>query len=258
MKTSLVTAFALLCLAAGLVAQPDELKRTFADANRLYLEQKYDSAIVRYRSIIDGGAESGGIYFNLGNAYYRLGKISYAILNYERARTLEPDDEDIQFNLQLANLRIPDRVDPVPTLFVYRWADAVLSAMSPATMAWVLYALFVLLLAALSTFLMSRRFAPRRISLIAGVVCVVLLVLGGSALAYRSYRSDHEVYAIVIADVANIKAAPDAGGNDLFVIHGGLKVQILDTVNDWQKIRLADGKIGWIPKSDIEPIAIPQ
>ena len=78
-----------------------------------------------------------------------------------------------------------------------------------------------------------------------------VLVIGIGNYSVQSYRESNTEFAIVMTDVANIKSAPDRSGNDLFVIHRGLKVQVLDSVNKWRKIRLADGKVGWIPEEEI-------
>jgi tetratricopeptide (TPR) repeat protein len=239
---------------SGVFAQSGELKRVFDEANHLYLEQKYDSAIVRYESILHNGYESGGLYFNMGNAYYKLGKIQNAILNYERAKKILPRDEDIQFNLQLANLQVTDKVDAVPELFVYRWMDAVLTLFSPAVMIWILYVLFLVTLGAFALYILAHYYVYKRYALWLGIVCLLLLILGITNFLIRSYREENTKYAIVMADVANIKAAPDSKGNDVFVIHRGLKIQVLDAVNNWRKIRLADGKIGWIQENDAESI----
>lgn len=239
---------------SSMFAQPEELKRIFDEANHLYLEQKYDTAVVQYESIIHNGYDNGELYYNIGNAYYKLGKIQYAILNYERAKKIMPNDEDLQFNLQLANVQITDKVDAVPELFVYRWMDALLTLFPLTTMVWILYLFFLVALGAFSFFLFAKYYVQKRYSLWTGLVCSILLIFGIANYLIRSYHEANVEYAVVMTDVANIKAAPDSKGNDLFVIHRGLKVQVLDDVNNWRKIRLADGKIGWIQENDVEII----
>ncbi len=254
MKRLTKSVFITVIAISGLFAQSGELNRIFDEANHLYLEQKYDAAIIKYDSIISNGYESGELYFNLGNAYYKLGKIQYAILNYERAKKILPNDEDVQFNLQLANVQVQDKVDVVPELFVYRWMDSLLTLFSPKTLICMMYALFLIALGAFSYFIFAKYYVRRRYSLWIGLVSTILLVLGIANILIQSHREENVKYAIVMTDVANIKAAPDSKGNDLFVIHRGLKVQVLDDVNNWRKIRLADGKIGWIQEDEIESI----
>lgn len=251
MKNMLVLA---CCVVFSAFSQTDELTAIFDDANKLYLEQKYTAAIAKYESIIKNGYESGELYFNLGNAYYKSGKIQNAILNYERAKRFMPNDEDVLFNLTLANAYLIDKVEAIPELFVYEWADYLLTIVSLETMMTLMYILFVLTLVSFSIFLFARTYEQKRYSLLTGMVLALFLVIGVANFTIQSYRESNTEFAIVMTDVANIKSAPDKSGNDLFVIHRGLKVQVLDAVNNWKKIRLVDGKVGWIPEQQIETI----
>jgi tetratricopeptide (TPR) repeat protein len=244
---------ALLFLTSA-AAQTDELTAVFDEANKLYMEQKYEAAITKYESIVRNGYESGELYFNLGNAYYKSGKIQHAILNYERAKQLLPGDDDVQFNLALANAHLIDKVESIPQLFIYEWADMLLTIFSLETMLTMMYLLFLLTLISFSLFLFARSYEQKRYSLLAGMVFAFFLVIGVVNFTVQSYRESNTEYAIVMTDVANIKSAPDKSGNDLFVIHRGLKVQVLDSVNKWRKIRLVDGKVGWIPEQEVETI----
>ncbi len=244
-----------LCTAvAKTFSQAKELSSVFDEANRLYLAQQYDAAIAKYESIVKNGYESGEIYFNLGNAYFKSGKIQNAILNYERATRLIPNDEDLQFNLQLANVQLIDKVEPIPQLFIYRWLDSLLTIFSLKTMLWLLFVLFLVSLSLFSFFLFARTYDQKRYSLLAGIITALLLALGLANFVVQSYRESNTEFAVIMTDIANIKSAPDTKGNDLFVIHRGLKVQVLDNVNNWRKIRLQDGKVGWIPGQQLETI----
>jgi tetratricopeptide (TPR) repeat protein len=245
--------FFLSLVIAG-ISSADEAAQRFEQANQFYLQAKYPDAVAQYEKIVQSGFESGELYFNLGNAYYKSGNIQKAILNYERARQLLPRDEDVQFNLQLANLQVVDKIDAVPRLFVYRWVDSMLALFSLSTMGWIVYSFFILTLAAFAFFLYARTYTQKKLSMFAGLVFSTALILTMIGYGVQSYKESNTEFAIVMSDVANIKAAPDSKGNDLFVLHKGLRVQVLDSVNHWRKIRLADGKVGWIPEEDCESI----
>lgn len=232
----------------------DEATLAFERGNQLYLQAKYAEAIALYEQILQSGYENGELYFNLGNANYKTGKIQNAIVNYERAKQLLPRDEDIQFNLQLANLQVVDKIDVVPKLFVYRWFDSLTTAFSLSTMGWIVYAFYLLTLSAFAYLLFAPTFAQKRVSMFAGIVFSAALLLTMIGLAVQSYKESNTEFAIVMSDVVNIKSSPDSKGNDLFVLHKGLKVQVVDYVNHWRKIRLADGKVGWMPEDECEII----
>ncbi|MDE3058611.1 MAG: SH3 domain-containing protein [Bacteroidota bacterium] len=235
-------------------AATDEASKLFEEGNKLYLDQNYTGAVQKYEQILHSGYENGELYFNLGNAYYKLGNTAEAILNYERAQQLLPNDDDVQFNLRLANLQVVDKIDAVPKFFLYRWFDSLLTVLPLFTLGWTTYTLFLLTLIFLSVFLLSPSFRAKRLSLAAALAAGTLLVLSLVLFTTASYREANTSYAIVMSDVANIKSAPDTKGSDLFVLHKGVKVQVLDEVNDWKKIRLADGKVGWIPENECEVI----
>ena len=249
--------FIFLCLSVVVVnaySQTEELTSVFEEANRLYLEQKYDAAISRYESVIKNGYESGEVYFNLGNAYFKSGKLQNAILNFERAKKLIPNDDDVNFNLQLANVQLIDKVESIPDLFIYQWLNSLLTIFSLEAMVWLIYGLFLSALVSFTVFLFTRTYERKRYSLMSGMIFSFFLVIGIANFLIQSYRETNSEFAIVMTDVANIKSAPDSKGNDLFVIHRGIKVQVLDSVNKWSKIRLADGKVGWIPEKEVETI----
>lgn len=134
-----MAAVLLLVFVAAGMSRADETAQAFEHGNQLYLQAKYPDAITQYEKIIANGWESGELYFNLGNAYYKSGNIQRAILNYERAAQMLPRDDDVQFNLQLANLQVVDKIDAVPRLFIYRWIDIMLALFSLSTMGWIVY-----------------------------------------------------------------------------------------------------------------------
>lgn len=241
-------------LSAGTVAFAQDARVLFNEGNKIYLQQHYKEAIASYEAVLVGGMESGELFFNLGNAYFKSGRIADAILAYERSHRLMPNDEDVVFNLQYANLRVIDTIEPVPQLFLYRWADALLAFFPRSVQFWLIYCSFLITLAAFGYLLFARTFGARRAALLFGIIGMAWCAISAVFYGINSYRASTTVYAIVMTDVANIKSAPDKNGGDAFVLHTGVKVQVLDGVNGWKKIRLADGKIGWIQERECETI----
>jgi tetratricopeptide (TPR) repeat protein len=228
--------------------QPVELYKT---ASQLYKAGQFDQAAADYEKIIGQGYKTAEVYYNLGNCYYKLNTLNKAIVNYERALKLAPQDEDIQHNLAVANTKVVDKIIPVPTLAILNAWDGFVSIKS--SNGWALLAVgFIwlsLLFFAIYLFVGIRRvsFALGSLFLIASLVFIGLAVK-------QSSKEQQADTAILMVSNSFVKSAPDANGNDQFMLHEGVKFQILDRVGEWSKIRLADGKVGWIERSSYEKI----
>ncbi|GIV33751.1 MAG: hypothetical protein KatS3mg031_1286 [Chitinophagales bacterium] len=238
----------------NLSVRAETAQETFQKANQLYKEKKYSAAAALYDSLIQVGYTSPALYYNLGNACYKMGNIPLAILNYERAKKLAPSDKDIDFNLRLANLQVVDRVEPVPELFFVRWVKNFVASLSSDAWAMVALALIWTALLAGVLFLFIRNQLIRQISFLF-MILTVLLSLSAVLLAWNQYRHQMKrTEAIVFAKNVYVKSAPDAQSTDLFILRQGTKIKLLEHEGDWQKIQLADGKEGWIKKEAMEII----
>jgi len=243
----------LLLLVAGRVFA-DEAALQFEQANQLYRGGEYQKAVSMYEQIISNGYGNAEVYFNLGNSYFKLKNIPSAILNYERAKRIAPHDEDISYNLRLANIRIVDKIDPLPTLFLIEWWRAFLNLNSADVWALIsIVALWCLMLSA-AAFLLVRSFLIRRLMTVIGFLAFIIGIISFVGVVQRNQIELSDREAIVFSQSISVKSAPDAQSVDLFVIHEGVKTEILDIVGNWRKIRLADGKIGWISSESLQII----
>ncbi len=242
----------LVLFACGAFGQSPE--QLCEQANSLYQQGKVAEARDLYESIVQNGYVSGDIYYNLANAHYKTGNTARAILAYERARRLMPSDEDLRHNLQLATLMITDRIEPAPRLFVWDYWDGLKNMVSTRTATWLAYFVFVVLVLTVSVVVVARTYRLRKAgflaSVVTGLTLAVLLVVLLAKIA-DDRRTDE---AIVLASITTIKNSPDSKSSDAFVLHAGVKIQIIDSVSDWVKIRLADGKVGWMEKTAAERI----
>lgn len=232
----------------------DEVHQQFEMANELYRKGEYQNALHIYEQIMKNGYISEDLYYNIGNAYFKLDNIPAAILYFERAKRLSPNDEDINFNLKIANLKVVDKIDPLPRIFFINWWYSVSNlnnseswATTAILFSWIFVGLIIL-------FRINKILIIKKISFITGIFSLILMIFV-LLFAYTQYRYETDnTTGIIFSSNSLVKSSPDEAGTDLFVIHEGVKVEILDAVNNWRKIKLADGKVGWIPAEDIEII----
>jgi len=249
LSLNFILAGVLLCLSLLTFGQqPAELYKT---ASQLYKAGQFDQAAADYEKIIGQGYKTAEVYYNLGNCYYKLNTINKAIINYERALKITPQDEDIQHNLAIANARVVDKIVPVPTLAILNAWDSFVSIRS--SNGWAMLAVGFIWLA-LVFFAIYLFVGIRKVSFALGTVFVMTSLVFIGLAVKQSNKEQQEDAAILMVSNSFVKSAPDANGNDQFMLHEGVKFQILDRVGEWSKIRLADGKVGWIERSSYEKI----
>ncbi len=222
--------------------------------NDYYQQKQYDKAAETYQKIINMGYEGVVLYYNLGNAYYREGKIGYAILYYEKAHRLSPGDNDINHNLTIANTKTIDKINTLPTFFLFQWWESLLALFSLTGWTYLAYLFYILLLAAIGIYFFAKKALIQKYSFFAGISSLVLLIITASLLIINLNRELNVKHAIIVEQTATVKLSPDPTSNDAFIIHEGLKVREEDHVDNWVKIRLKDGKEGWLPVSDLKTI----
>ncbi len=238
----------ILCTSLGFAQN----KALFEEANALYNDAKYYEALDKYKSILDSGEHSAALYFNMGNAHYKLNNIAPSIYYYEKALLLKPNDTEIKNNLAFAKNMTLDAIDTVPEVgfsgLFNRWA----SYFHYEVWAKISLGLAVLFVILFLVYYFSSATLKKRLAFITSVSCL-LLVFVSLALAFHGERLvESNQPAIVFAKESQIKSEPNLRSTEAFKLHEGTKVQVLDTVNNWKKIKIADGKTGWVMSDDIK------
>ncbi len=240
-----------------LVAQSvfaDTPNALFEQGNRLYQQGQYEEAAQKYKQIVKQGLESGELYFNLGNVYYRLNKPGLARLYYERAKKFLKNDEALNTNLQLLTMRLVDKIQQPPQFILSRWWQAALELFNLTLISWLTVGLLLLTLltSAVRLYFVRRKKGDRFKELF--VTAIVLFLISVFILGQKIYGLETEHFAVILSPTVTLYAEPNSSGTEVFVLHEGTKVQIRRQNQNWLEIRLADGKTGWLQKEDLETI----
>lgn len=224
----------------------------FSQGNAAYNEADYGKAIEFYIQIIKNGEHSAELYFNLGNTYYRLNQVAESIYFFEKAKQLEPENQDIQVNSSFAQNMTIDAIEPLPQsqlakiksktfglLNIDAWSKVTLSLL------WLFTLLFLGYIFTLTT-------ALKRSFFFLAVASFVILIISFSITFSKDNDVKKNQYAILFSKQIDIWSEPNQQGDLLFVLHEGTKVQLLDSLAEWQKVRIVNGSEGWLKNAALK------
>ena len=249
-------ALLLLLPAHGLSAQSNAYADSLWTAGvAAYSDGNWADAAKSWSDLRALGLESPQLYCNLGDALFKQDDLAHAILNYERALKLDPSYADARHNLAFAQTQLQDKIEAVPDFFLEVWGRKLCWLLPSDTWALLFLGLLAVTLGCVLLFLLGRRVAARKTGFIAGIVALVLalLCLDFAFWQRADYRKADS--AIVTRAVTTVQSAPGRdSAKDLFVLHEGTKVKLLDSVGSWRNIELADGRQGWLESDALEVI----
>lgn len=224
-----------------------------SDAAALYDDAKYKEAAELYRQVGDEYPASPGVWYNLGNAYYKSGKTGYAIAAYRKALKLSPMDEDIRYNLDFAVSKSSDKIEPAPRSFIVRqtdraadlftaggWAAGTVVCAAAAFMFFLLY-IFI------------REYRIKKIGLGASALCWVLAFVCLALAAHRYYYA-LDSYAVVVAKSADVLGEPTGNGTRLLLLGEGATLKLVKEEGAWIEVQLPDGSKGYVPAEKVQVI----
>ncbi len=230
-----------------------DIDSVFYNSNNLYNSNQFDKALEGYLAIVNEDENNGVLYYNIGNCYYRLNQLGYARLYYEKSKLYNPTDRDILHNIEIIETQLIDQINQVPEFFLIRFIKSINKQFSPSQwgylMVFVLYFNLFLFLLFLFTNLVDTRLNCLRGLLFS----VPVLLCVAFFLIYSNLPAKYND-AVLVAPNAYVKTAPSESADDYFIIHEGLKFQVIDQVSNWSRISLLDGKDGWVKTVDFEVI----
>ena len=241
----------LLLLIANVLNAQDEQK-IFESANEMYKQQNYEKAIEYYKTLEKYNLISSELFYNLGNSYYKLNKVGPSIYYYEKALKLNPLNKDVQNNLVFARRLALDNIEELPKTVFQKLNSRYLQKLSYNQ--WAIVSIVFCALGSLLflLFYFSNQPRSKRTYFVTSLISFLFLIIS-LTITYNqfSYFKNNKV-AIVFAEETEVRNAPSLNSEEVFTLHEGAKVIVLDTIDDWKKIKIADGKIGWIIAGDIQ------
>lgn len=254
MKKIVIVIISFIYLLFSYAFSQENVNETFSRANKFYTDGKYQEAIDEYMKIMNMGYENGVVYYNLGNAYYKIGDIGKAILYYEKAKKIMPTDEDVDNNLKLVNLYIADKITPIPELFYVRYFKNITKIMSPNSWMELFLVMYIMLSICICVRIIIRQQKIKNVLKKSIFLFTFLTLLSLFIFIYSENELNKHNWAIVMNEKTDVYASPSEDSTELFSIHKGTKIRLKRTEGLWIEITLADGKVGWIIKDNIEII----
>ena len=236
----------IFILSLSICSQSIASEHMFDQGNKQYTDENYSAAISLYDSILTSGSESSELYYNLGNCHYKTNDWANAIWHYEKSLQLNNNNKTIH-NLELAKLKIIDRIEPLPQLFYKKWWSNLTQTLS--TQVWQTLFLsvisFIFILQLISQFTSIK---SKLITKIFSAITVIILLLTQTSY-YNNFTKEE---AIIFSETIIVNSAPTFNSTNLFTLHAGTKIEIIDVIGDWINIKIANGNSGWIEYQSIK------
>ncbi len=244
----------LLALGISSMANGQEVNALFEKANQEYKNGKYEDALSLYQEIEATDKISSALYYNMGNCFYKMNVVPASIYNFEKALVIDPSNEDAINNLEIAKKLTLDRIEALPKNIFQKFNSKYIAAISFNSWAYISVALSLLAGILFILFYFAINSSLKRLYFILFSLSILFLI-GTLFITSSQYSIDqNSKYAIVFEKEISIKNEPTRNSEEIFLLHEGTKVRIIDTLDDWSKIKLLDGKIGWLKTSEIKVI----
>lgn len=246
--------FAFLLLVSGGKAQEQGIALdSFDKGNVAYKTGKYTEAIAHYEEVANN-AIGMVLYYNLGNAYFKNNQIPEAILNYERALKYEPGNEDVKHNLELANIAVIDKIEALPPSRISEWWNGFKYGVGPDAWAWICVGLMFGAFLLFTVYYLSQNTGLRRFGFFGGLIVLLLSISAYFLSSSNKSFIENKQEAIIFAPKVDAHSEPNPNSNNVFTLHEGTKVKVLNSSDEWFEIAIASGNKGWIKKEEAEEI----
>lgn len=231
-----------------------EANTLFVEGNQLYQTKKYNEAIEKFHQVEKQQLQSADLYYNLANAYYRTNQVAPAIYYYEKALQLAPNNSDIQKNIGFAKRMTIDNIEPLPTTIFQKLSRNFIQKLHYNSWAYVAVFLAFLFAVLFLVYHFSDTSIRKRLYFITGIISLLLMIIS-VVFAFHTFKvAGNKKEAIIFSQQTSIKSAPILSSDNVFELHEGTKVIVLEGIDNWKKIKIVDGQVGWIVSSELKEL----
>ncbi|MBM4185041.1 MAG: tetratricopeptide repeat protein [Gemmatimonadetes bacterium] len=231
-------------LAPSRVGAQEEI---LAQGNQLYQQGDFAGAVAAYDAVLEGGFTSAALHYNLGNAYFKNGDLGRSILEWERARALEPSDPDVLANLELARSVTADAIEPLPRFWLFTAVSWWVNLLPGGLLALLVGVAWLTTGFGLALRVLARRNEVRRFAMWTAIAGAGVVALLGTNLFVRELGIGRAERGVILVDAVPVRSAPaEQDDLTLFEIHEGTLVRIDQRTGGWAEVVLEDGKVGWV------------
>ena len=229
---------------------------TFDNANAAYNAGQFEKAVMLYKQILESGQHSAELYFNLGNSYYRLNQVGESIFYFEKAKQLEPTDEDISVNSAFAQNMTIDAIENLPESQIAQLQKNLFGIFSFSVWAGLTVVLLWIFVGLFLGYLFSKSVQLKRTFFFSAILVLLVFTTSFFITFAIDQQDKNTQYAILFSNQIDIWSEPNLQGDLLFTLHEGTKMQLLDKLDEWQKIRIANGSEGWIRNASLRKLDV--
>lgn len=235
----------------GLIQAQDHLG-DFQEGNTHYNSGEYQEAIDKYNSILNDGLHSFELYYNLANAHYKQNNIAESIYFYEKALQFDTNNKEALSNLSFAQQMTIDDIDILPNSGIKNILNGLVSVMNSDGWGVLIVVLIWFTVLFLLVYFFSRNTKTKRVSFVSSFTLSSLILLSFVMGFYAKSVENNNIYAIVFDDEVQVKEEPNLRSSLRFKLHEGTKILLLETLGEWNKIRLTNGQSGWLQSETIK------
>lgn len=215
-------------------------------------EELYRSSAAAFETLSDHGVRNAALEYNLGNAYFRLGRLGHAILHYRRAQRLDPSDAALTANLRYARNRVEPYIEPTGTQrLVTRlmfWANRT----SVQDRFWLAAIASVAGWLGLAVRLRRR---SRPLAVLAALA-IVMGLTNAASVGWQLHDESRRPPAVTVGGEHVLRLGRGEGYEPALTqpLGPGVELRILSERGGWVEVQLNDTKTGWLPATAVEKL----